>query len=438
MKKKKVILCKIEKDSMLWVPFGILYLSDALEKKGFSVELLHIRSNDLNKLYAMARAQNPIFVGFSILTGQALIPTIKASKKIKAMDIPVVWGGAHATILPQLCTKQDYIDYVVMYEGEETACELAEALSNNKSPHNIKGVAYYDNGFFESPKRDFVNLDDYKPDFRKLDLNRYSFGYAGLKTVLPLMTSRGCMFKCGFCFNKGRWRAHSINAVMEQVNYLKENYDIDGIYFNDDIFFINSERSRKIIEMVGLPFFVQARANEITKDTVNWLKKNGCKCVYIGAESGSDKTLRVVNKGITTKDIERAVVNLKGTGIVAQLSFIVGFPNETKKDRQKTYQFIKKLKKINENIDWQLQIYTPYPKTPLWEDAVKNGFKRPDTNEGWSKMVRDAVSLPWFSHRQYVLRRALLFMSIYGVHKQLKVTLEGLKRKYPKASNLQK
>lgn len=440
---KKIVLCKVEDNrERLFVPFGLLYLSDALEKKGFSTEVLHVHQKDLSKLYSKIKKLNLLFVGFSVLTGQSLIPTIEASKKVKAMNIPVVWGGVHATILPELCAKQDYIDYVVLYEGEETVCELADALNRNKDPKNIKGIATYENGkFFKTPFRGFVNLDDYRPDFSKLDLNKYFFEYDELKKMLLPITSRGCPFRCGFCynvfFNKRRWRAHSVDAVMEQVNYLKKNYSIDGVYFHDDMFFVNKERGKKIIEMIELPFLAEMRATEITTSFVRWLEKNDCRCVYIGAESGSDMILKLINKDVTTKDIERAVKNLKGTKIVPRLSFIIGFPGETKKDRDKTSYFIKKLKKINDDIRYELKMYNPYPGTPLWEDAVKNGFKSPTTNEGWSRVTRDLVPLPWLSYKEYVLRRGLLFISVYGIWKQLKLFKNSYIRKQRVSSCVQ-
>lgn len=432
--KRKIILCKVEDNKeVLHVPFGLLYISDALEKKGFLTEVLHIHQKDLNKLYLKMKELNPIFVGFSTITGQSLMPTIEASKKVKEMGATVVWGGPHATLLPELCARQNYVDFVVLYEGEETVCELTFALNYNKDTENVKGLAMNKNGkFLKTPFRDFINLDDYTPNFSKLDLKDYSFEYEGLKNMLPLITSRGCPFNCGFCsniyLNKRLWRAHSMDAVLEQANYLKENYDVDGIYFNDDLFFVDKERGKKIIEKIGLPFFVEVRANQITKDDVCWLKKNDCKCVYIGAESGSDRVLKLMNKDVTTKDLEVAVRNLNGTGIIAQLSFIAGFPGETKDDRDKTFYFIKKLKKINENIKYQVQMYAPYFGTPSYGDAIKNGFKPPNTNEEWSKIIRDGnYSLPWLRYEEFLFRNTLLFINIYGIIKQLKLSLNRFK-----------
>jgi len=220
---------------------------------------------------------------------------------------------------------------------------------------------------------------------------------------------------CGFCysvyFNRRTWRGHSIDAVIEQANYLKERYSIDGIYFHDDMIFFEKERAKKIIEKIGLPFFIEDRATGITRNFATWLNKNDCRILYIGAESGSDRVLRMINKGIIAKDIEKAVKNLRGTRIIPNLGFIIGFPGETKEDRDKTLSLIKKLERINSNLEWNLRAYNPYPRTPLWKKTIENGFKSPDSNEDWARMWRGMSLLPWLSQEEYLARKIILVFS---------------------------
>jgi len=416
----KIILCKVEdykKD--FYVPFGLLYLADVLKKNGFSPEILHIHQDDLKELYSRVKRLNPLFVGFTTLTAPSLLPTITASKKMKEIGIPVVWGGVHATILPEFCAKQDYVDYVILGEGEKTICELAYALNESKNIKNIKGLAtFVKNESINTGFRDFINLDDFRPAFEHIDLSRYFTQIMECKRVLPIITSRGCPFRCGFCynnfFNRRTWRGHSINSVVEQANFLKDEYGIDGVDFHDDMLFVKKLRAQKIIEEIGLPFFVESRATDITQDFTSWLNKNNCRILYIGAESGSNKILKMINKDITTKDVEKAVKNLKGTKIIPSLGFIIGFPGETKEDRDKTLSFIKKLERINPNLEWSLRAYSPYPGTPLWERTVKNGFEIPESNEEWAEMRRGKSLLPWLSQEEVLARKIIL---VFGTNK---------------------
>src|SRR5262249_3831899 len=151
----------------MYPPFGIMYVADALIKAGFGVRLFHETESYLEEFMREVERVRPLFVGFSTITGPQLKPVIKASRRVKALGIPVVWGGVHATIMPEECLHEAYVDYVVVNEGEETCVELARLLAGDSAQRygEIFGLAYKADGKpMLNPERPFIkNLDDYRP-----------------------------------------------------------------------------------------------------------------------------------------------------------------------------------------------------------------------------------------------------------------------------------
>lgn len=416
MKHKTVILAKVETDDTkdFFPPFGLMYLSDALEKAGFKTEIWHGKEKGLNSLYEMVGRMNPVFVGFSTYTMPNLKPTIKASKNIHKRSITVVWGGIHATILPELCINEDFVDFVVLREGEETSVKLAEALYRNKDLAKVSGIVFkaddkiVNNGF--SP---FVYMDNYEPRWDKINVENYFLNQEWGKRIIPMHTSRGCPFRCGFCYspivNKRKWRKHSEEFVIEQIKKLKRDYNIDGISFRDENFFVNKKRAMKIIENINIPFYAPIRADSLDEKFIEWLDKHNCKEIFIGAESGVNRILDLMTKDITVEDIKKAVAALSKTRIRTLLGFIIGIPGESRLEQIKTLEFIKELHDLNPNISSGASCYTPYPATPLWQKALEHGFLPPENNEKWAvDRVDVSKYLPWMSFYEYLLMRQCL------------------------------
>lgn len=406
MQLTNILLVKVIKDDSNWyVPYGLLYITDALEKAGYNCVIWHGHEKELPQLYQLAENLQPLFVGFSVLTDPDLLPAIEASRNLNRMNIPIVWGGIHACILPELCLKQDYVDYIIVGEGEESVVELANVITSEGDFDQIKGLGYKRESdlCFNSPRPFIEELDKYRPAFEKLDLEKYygeTLGGVSQK-VLPLITSRGCPHRCGFCYNQAvnrrRWRKHSIDFVLSQAKFLKDHYSIDGVYFDDDNLFTDMERAKEIIDKVNLPYHAEVRADYITNDFIDWVKTTKCTELLIGVESGSQKTLEHINKDMTIEDNRNAINILLQTDICINLSFIIGFPGEDKREMNKTLNLINEFQKSSPKITWVLKAFTPYPGTPLWEDTIARGFNPPTSNENWANCNRYESQLPWLS-----------------------------------------
>lgn len=412
---EKILLVKVETNrAEFYPPLGLMYLSDALEKAGFHTELWHEREDKLDELKSLVKKENFLLVGFTTLTSPMLVPTIRASKTIHDMGVPVVWGGVHATILPEECIGEEYVDYVVLREGEETMVELARKISKKESVEDIPGImSDTDQEAHFSP---FLNdMDAYRPRWGKIDhkIDRYFYSEHSDwgKRVLPIVTSRGCPYACGFCWNsivnKRRWRQHSIGYVVSEIERMKEKYHIDGLSIRDANIWADRERAMEIISNAGLPFYTGLRANYIDEDIVEFLEEHKCKHIYVGAESGSDRTLKNISKQVSAGHILRGASLLSRTDIKTVFGFILGFPDETEKDMMRTLRIAERVAEMGSNIEVNVSIFRPYPKVPLWKSALKKGFIVPEYMKDWAKFgeFRHDEFCPWIPMSKLLLMR---------------------------------
>lgn len=385
-------------------PWGVIYLGGALKRAGFEVEIIHCIPEKINETVEKVISEEPLFVGFSVITGPDVLYSAMASKEIKKnSDTPIVWGGIHPSLLPEQCIKEDYIDMVVTGEGEETVVEIAQRLEDGSSFRDVKGIGFKEDGkihFTES--RPFIkDLDQYRIDFELVDLTLYIHKRGNFKRAISYISSRGCPHNCGFCyntiFNKRRWRPFSIDVVLEDVEFLKEKYGIDVIFFWDDNFYVNIKRAFKILEKIDIPGYTEVRIDYLKEDVVKRLPEVNCMRLLIGAESGSDRILKLINKGFRVKDIKKSVKLLAKYHIHVNYSFILGFPTEQPQETQQTIDLMRYILNNHNEASFTVGFYMPYPGTTLYDLAQENGFIPPGRTEDWHIFDRwkDELKLPW-------------------------------------------
>src|SRR5205085_7373363 len=143
-----IFLMNYRNERDMYPPFGIMYVADALTQIGFQARIFHETEAYQETFLAEVEKARPLFVGLSTITGPQLKPVIETSKRLRAMGVPVVWGGVHATIMPEEVLKEDYVDFVVINEGEEVVQELARMLAG-QTPRDfasVRGLAWKDAG----------------------------------------------------------------------------------------------------------------------------------------------------------------------------------------------------------------------------------------------------------------------------------------------------
>ncbi|MDA8560504.1 B12-binding domain-containing radical SAM protein, partial [Nitrospinae bacterium] len=404
-------------------PMGILYIAQALRKINIEVSIFHMGTDNIKNF----KPENYLFVGISMLTDGPLIRnSLSFARLIKNFNtqIPIVIGGVHPTLLPKQSLQNELIDFVVVGEGEKTVQELALRLSKNEDISSIKGLGYKDsNGNVTvNPEPEFLDMET-ELDF-DIPYELLSFHSKSQMTGVALHTSRGCPYRCGFCYNvvvhDRKYRYKSAERVLEEIEYLTKKYNIHTLSFtSEDEFFIYPKRVYEIMEgIIQRGIKVQWSSfcrfdnflrgvDKIGPDFLKVLIKSGCSTLTLGSESGSQRILdEIVIKDSKVEHILRGVEILKNAKLPHQSNFICGYPTETQADFQATLNLVEKINFNNPYISTGMGKLIPVPGSSIYDLIVRDyGYKPPPSLEEWGNFSVDTFSykdMSWLSakHRK--------------------------------------
>ncbi len=363
-------------------PLGLGYLASVLRENGFKVQIVDDLVEKLSLDELIKRIKNSQIVGITSTTPtfNAALRYAKAIKE-KLSNVFVILGGVHVTFMPYEAIKHDYIDAVCIGEGERTIVETAERIEEGKSLEGVKGLIYKEGSkIFENERRGFIeNLDSLPfPAFDLMPLDKYTLLGQKLEQF-PMITSRGCPFGCRYCssslFLGRKFRARSAKNVVDEMEWLAEEFGAKHIAFGDDTFTLNKKRVFEICDEIvrrglDIEWSCSSRVDTMNYELLKKMKGAGCVAIYYGVESANQKTLEYYRKRIKLENVKKAVDLTKKVGITTICSFIIGAPFETKKDIENTLKFAIKL-----NPDYaQFSILTPYPGTEIYEEAKRKNL----------------------------------------------------------------
>jgi radical SAM superfamily enzyme YgiQ (UPF0313 family) len=404
----------------LQLPTGLIALSSVLKKGGFSVKIINeMTLNDSIKHAMKVIDSKTILFGITSMSGTPIYDALIVSKKVKEKypDLPIVWGGSHASLLPEQTVKHPLVDIIVRGPGEKTIVALTKALKNKKPLKDIKGITYKENGkIVNNPDADYVDINEFPMlDYGALDMEKYiaatpksKMTYDSLNTrIMSYHSSRGCCHRCGFCaihaFCRGVWQRYTPERVIKELKILVKKYKVNGIFFMDDNFFVDKNRVEKICDLLikenlniiwagncRIDYFVG-----YSDEFVDKLKRSGLVQLVFGAESGSQRMLDYMKKDITVEQILESAKKCKKHGIKTKYCFMVGLPTERTDDLYKTVDVVNKIYQIFPQSIGSISIYTPYEGTELMEQSIKYGLKPPTDLEGWGKYNYLSFNTPW-------------------------------------------
>jgi len=387
----------------LRVPESLLAISALPVKCGYRVVILdqRIEKKWKEKLKEYLKT-GPLCVGITSMTGEQLKYAVGIIDFIKSIsDIPIVFGGPHATLLPEQTLKYKNIDIVAVGEGDYTFYEILESFKNKKDLKNVKGIYYKKNGkvHHTGPReavKDLDSLPDYS--YSLINIGKYeTFDLKGGKSI-SIITSRGCPHRCKFCaipIIYPAWRGYSIKKIIKKIKRLQRNYSISNFYFQDDNLGGNFPRFVDLItELSNLEKEIRWGTLGIRADTLSLLTdeqleliyKSGCHDLDIGVETGSHRVNKFINKGETIETIIKGNRRLAKFPIKLKYTFIIGFPTETKQEREESLDLALRLQKENPNAYTLFFTFTPVMGTDFFNLAVKYGFKNPQSLEGWANL----------------------------------------------------
>lgn len=331
----------------------------------------------------------PDIVGIGMQTATFRSAQIVARLAKQAGVRKVAVGGVHPTLAPQHLQGNSDIDWTVLGEGEGI---LPLLMSTNPDKIMVQGIPILDLDKLAFPLRD-----------SRYYLNDMEFADRG-----NIITGRGCPFRCAFCASPAIWKGQvhlrSISNVLDEVQSMLDS-GVKLIHFCDDTFNLNAARTASLLTGAmerGMEFeyVCDARADRMTEGLAELMATTGCKRIKIGVESGSDRMLKAIHKGITVAQIRHAVELIHTAGIPLTIYLIAGFPGETDEDLKAT---IKLAKWIDADY-YSLSIFTPYYGTELgrrtgsaesnhWEDYYHQSG-RMIANDSLSRdMVEEFLSL---------------------------------------------
>ena len=413
----------------MWPPMGILYLSSYLRSRMANVE---IKITDGCKIGYKSTLQEikkfkPDIVGISFYTTLAYGASKLAQevKKILPSSI-VVMGGAHATTLPEDTLKASGADIVIIGEGEKTFSRIVRLISQDKNLSefaNLPGICIKIDGKVRqnAPSKFITPLDKIPfPAWDLIDIAEYKGWYMSKQSPEATMFfSRGCPYNCTFCSNRV-WKSsqpvvrfRSPENIVDEMEYLKNNFSVKEIFDNSDEFNCNLEHSLAVCREIkkrnlGITWKTQLRVSPFTEELAKELAASGCWYVHLGVESGNQETLNGIKKKIDLKDVELTCKLLKKYNIKVMALFMLfnvweengKLCYEDVKMTKNTLDFAWKLVKNNlaDYISWS--IATPYPGSELYDIACKHNLLNPafrDSWESWQKEGLFIMDLPGVS-----------------------------------------
>jgi anaerobic magnesium-protoporphyrin IX monomethyl ester cyclase len=358
-------------------PLGVLYIAAGL-CSDHEVQIVDgfNRKLSVNDAVAEVLSFEPDVVGISItMSPTAPFGKVLAQRVKETLGIPVVVGGTHATFAAEELASNPYIDAVVLHEGERAFQEILTYLEGELNLSDIKGVAYQHNGTtVKTPLREPIKeLDSLPFPARHLlpDHTIYSRKH--------ILSSRGCVFKCIYCassaMNQYRWRPRSPGNVVDEIEVMSSQYT-STFYFADDNFPVNRERTVSICHTIAergldVNWACLSRIEFMDDlDLIQVMADSGCREIFIGAESGSDRVLKDLKRNYTAEDVKRVVRMCNHAGISTTVSFIVGNPYETEEDVRKSFELASSL----DTPHVAFHIFTPYIGTQAFANPDEFGL----------------------------------------------------------------
>ena len=425
------------------MPKGLLSVATPLDVSGYKVRIIDQRVEaDWERILLEELKTKPICVGVTSMTGPQIWWALKASELVKEnSDVPVVWGGVHASLLPRQTLENPNIDIVVEGEGEETFYELVEAMGKKQALSGIKGIWYKEGGEIkQNPPRPYIDLNRQPPlSYHLIDLRRHLSSASG-QDCLGFETSRGCPFDCAFCYNtslrKKHWRSLNPEQTLFKMKRIINEYGIRGFIFSDDNFFVNPERAYKILDEIarqkldivwGAGDIRLDMLSQLDDDYLSVIERSGCLSLVIGVESGSQRIADMMRKDIDVTQsiaVNRRLIKYK---MQPRYCFVMGVPGETEEDLAQTASLMLRLINENPKASIGVNIYAPYPGTELFSLSVQHGLPVPQKLEDWIRFswINRRLDYPWLSPERKKLLQMISFCGVFlGEDRNLKIFSE--------------
>lgn len=367
------------------LPLGLGYIAGVLRNAGHKITMLDLNAKNMEEdaVGKLLEADGYDIIGIGgLTTTYNFVKKFSALAKKASPSSRIIAGNMISTAHPELLLKNSDVDICVIDEGEDTITELAGMIGDYPRLEKVDGISYKDGGRIIRTKerRRIEDLDRLPyPAWDLFDMDLYLkrpiHSEHGRKSI-NLSTVRGCPFQCVYCSRPFGSRVHrrSVESVIFEIGELKKRYKVQFVAFSDDLFISDKKWVMRfcdalISRRLGIGWAASARVNLVDMDLLKRMRAAGCESLGYGFESGSQKILDTMKKGVSVRQAEEAVRFTRRAGIKIEGSFMIGMPGETEETVMETVDFARRM---------ELGIYrffftTPYPATPLYETAKEMG-----------------------------------------------------------------
>lgn len=405
-----------------FISLGLLYLAAVLRKNGYEVDVIDCQAlgywyDDVEKELAK-RKPNVVGITSTTLTYKPALRIAKIAKRV-CPEAKTILGGCHVTFWDFEALREcPHADIIVRKEGEITLLEVMKCFDRGDSLRNVLGITYRDKGeIIRNPDRPYIgNLD--KLPFPAHDLLPIERLRKAGTLIFPVITSRGCIFWCDFCtavrmFGR-KYRTRSPKNIADELELLEKEFSAEEIAFCDDLFTLDQTRVLKLCREIKernlkIRWTCGTRVDMVTKDLLRTMKEAGCIGVWFGVESGSQRLLNDMHKGISVDQTIKAFKWAREIGLRTLAQVIIGFPGE---DRETAWETIRLVEKISPDEVGFYNVATPFPGTPLYDQVVKNGWLRVTDFEKYDT-TKPIFETPLLSMKEIEKIRELAFLRFY-------------------------
>lgn len=420
----------------LGAPLSLLCLASPLLQAGFQVTLVdNLLSPDYEKTI-LRETEDALCLGISVLTGPHIGAAVRVSRAVKKLrpNLPIVFGGWHASLATEQTLREPYVDAIVRGQGELTLLELVQRISDGQDWQGVKGLSFKDDGgqIVHQPERPVANINTLPaPAYQLADPGIYA-AVSGVRQ-LAYTSSVGCPYQCNYCtdqvFYKRRFNAYSVERVVEELTDLVPRYKIEHVPFFDSNFLVDRKRAAAIAKGIvasGVKFQWDFQTSTdflslMSEDDVRLLAESGVHHIGFGTESASQEVLALMNKRF--QHVDQMVETARKTylaGIHVVFNIILGYPGETEEHRQQTFRIMSDIAKEYSNVSFSPNIFTPYPGIPIWPQLREMGVYEPQSLEEWEILALGTNVLPWLRGEELRrLRRSLDYFLLNNQIRQL-------------------
>ncbi|MGB9715791.1 MAG: B12-binding domain-containing radical SAM protein [Thermodesulfovibrionales bacterium] len=392
-------------------PLFQMYAASVARKAGFDVKLWDAPVLELSYDRLLDELKT---YGAEIVVVNTSTPSfdhdLKLIKLLKESLNPLIIAvGPHVTALATDIIKNvNNIDIIALGEYDETIRDIALNLNNLSG---VKGIVYKKDGeIFSTGRRELIkDLDSLPyPAWDLVDINLYweSMFPKTKRPVATIMSSRGCNYNCSFCLYpqvlfQQRLRLRKLECVIDEIEWLKNNFGAKFFYFEDDNFTASWKRVERFCELLlerglNITWGCLSRTDRVTEERIRLMKKSGCFLIKYGVESGVQETLDAIDKKKVLDEVTHAFAVTKKVGIMTHATVMIGTPYETKETIRQTREFIKRL--APDSV--QFSICTPLPGTRFWEEAIKNGWMSYNRWEDFDGVTGGVLNYPGLSKEE--------------------------------------